>query len=248
MKEIDFLPARYRERSAQQRARIWRALMLCCLAGFAGVVALAQVAMRKPIERELAATLAQYPAAQVTTARADQLNKDLAEIDGFAALYTYLRHPWPVTQLLSTIVDPLPDSIVITEITLDRKSAAQPPVMPTAPGQPVQPLAPAEAAKRDLERLRSLQDGISPTVHVVGTTSDASNLHGYVSRLAPSSLFKAARIESLEAVTSDKGIAGSRFELRLQLRPGFGQPDGPKEPLVDSTVLAAKTAELGAKP
>jgi len=243
MKDIDFLPIRYREHSAQRRARVWRALMFCCLACFVGVVALAQLAMRRPIERQLAEIVAQYPAAVVAAARADQLQKDLAEIEQFAALYTYLRHPWPVTQLLATLTEPLPDSIVLTEVTLDRKpnqNAAAPP-----PSQPSTPAATAaEAAKRDLERLRSSQDAVLPSMHITGLTTDPSNLHGYVSRLAPSQLFKSARIESLEAVTSDAGVAGSRFELRLQLRPAFGQPDGPQESLLESTQsLAAATAE-----
>lgn len=237
MKDIDFLPARYRERSAQRRARIWRGLMLVCLAGFVGVIALAQLAMRRPIDRQLTAISIQYPAAVVAAAQADQLQKDLVEIEQFAELYTYLRHPWPVTQLLAKLTEPLPDSIVLTEITFDRKPGQN--VAPPPAGQPNTPAASAaEAAKRDLDRLRSSQDSVVGTLHVIGMTTDPSNLHGYVSRLAPSTLFKSARIESLEAVTSEAGISGSRFELQLQLRPAFGQPDGPKEPILESTPLA----------
>jgi hypothetical protein len=248
MKDIDFLPTRYRERTAQCRARVWRALMLCCLAAFVASVALAQQAMRRPIERQLAAIQATYPAAVAATARAEQLQKDLAEIEALAALVTYLRHPWPVTQMLATVTDPLPDSVVVTEITLDRKPTGQLPAPPA--GQANEPKGlPAEAARRDLDRLRALRDGLAPTLHVSGVTTDAPNLHRYVSRVAPSPLFKSARIESVEAVASDTGVAGSRFELRLQLRPGFGQPGGPNEPLhAPATTIATRTNQEPVKP
>jgi Tfp pilus assembly protein PilN len=246
MKDIDFLPSRYRERTAQRRARLWRGLILCCLTAFVGAVALAQLALQRPIEQQLAVVNTQYPAAVAAATRSDILEKELTEIDAFAAVYTYLRHPWPATQLLAGLTDPLPDSVVITEITLDRKPAANTPAA-ELPGNPIQTAT--EAAKRDLARLRSLHDGVVPAVHVTGITSDATSLHGYVSKLAPSPLFKAAKIESLEAVASDSGINGSRFELRLLVRPGFGQPDGPDKPLVESTTsLASSSANPTAKP
>ncbi len=249
MKDIDFLPFRYRERSALRRARVWRAVMVCCLAGFVAVVALAQHALRRPIERQLITVHAQYPAAVVAANRVDQLQKDLTEIEGFAAMYTYLRHPWPVTQLLTSLTNPLPDSVVIVEITFDRKPTGQTPLPATGNPPTTQPASAAEAAKRDLERLRSQQDGIGTAVHVTGITSDATNLHGYVSRLAPSPLFTAAKIESLEVITSEAGVAGSRFKLRLLVRPGFGQPGGPDQPLQESaTSLASSSAQQPANP
>jgi hypothetical protein len=108
---------------------------------------------------------------------------------------------------------------------------------------------PAEAAKRDLDQLRSTYDPISPAIHVIGITSDAANLHRYVGRLAPSPLFATAKIESLEAVTSDVGVTGSRFELRLQIRPGFGQPGGPTEPLIEpATALASQPVPSAVNP
>ena len=238
MKDIDFLPIRYRERNAETRGARVRADALqsrrvrgdCCHRA---------TSHAETHRAAIAGTERSLSCGGRHHGRADQLQKDLSEIERFAALYTYLRHPWPVTQLLNTLTEPLPDSIVITEITLHRKpteslSAPPPSAQPTA-----LPVTPAEAAKRDLDRLRSAYDGLVPVLHVTGITTDASNLHGYVSLLAPSPLFKNARIESLEAVASETGRGGSRFELRLQLRSGFGQPDGPQEPMLEFALASS---------
>jgi Tfp pilus assembly protein PilN len=242
MKDIDFLPIRYRERTALRRARVWRFVMLGCLAGFVAIVSLAQLAIRRPVERQLATVAALYPTAVMVTAQADQLQKDLNDLESFATLYTYLRHPWPVSQMLRALTDSLPESIVLTEVTLDRQPTASLSAAPPA-GQPVTPPAtPAEAAKRDLDRLRNSQDSLTPTLHVTGIAADARKLNAYVTSLASSSLFVTARLESLEAVTSPTGISGSRFEVRLQLRPGFGQPQGPTEPLRETNPAVAVRA------
>ncbi len=244
MKDIDFLPGRYRERTAQRRARLWRALMVCCLAGFVAAVALAQHAVRCSLDRQLAAIDTRYPAALAAAARAEHLQNDAAEIDAFAALYTYLEHPWPTTQLLNRVAAALPDSVVISEIKLETRPL--PSTAPPAATPPVtnQPPTVADAAKRDLDRLRASCDNLARTLQISGRTTNAPQLHAFVRRLTPSPLFKDAKLESLEAIKSDDRVTESKFELRLTLRTGFGQPGGPTQPILElpSPELAALSA------
>jgi Tfp pilus assembly protein PilN len=241
MKDIDFLPIRYRERTAQRRSRIWRAIMLSCLGAFVIAVAAAQMALKRPIEQQLKTVNAQYPNAVVASTLVEQLQKDLTEVNEIAAVTTYLRHPWPITQLLASVTNSLPSSVVIQEITVDRQLEGRTP--PPANDQPANlDTGLAAAAKRDLERLRATLDQGTPVVHVTGVTSDVAALHRFVRDLAPSPLFASAEVESLAAVTSEAKIAGSRFDLRLLTRPGFGQPGGPQGPFLQQTTLASRAA------
>ena len=235
MKEIDFLPIRYRERSVQRRARLWRALMVCCLAAFVVAVAVAQQALRRSLERQLAALNTRYPAAAAESARVNQLQQDAAETDAFGALYTYLDHPWPTTQLLTAVAAALPETAVISEMKLETSQIPNTVSAPSPPPSSAPPATAADAAKRDLDQLRAAQDKLAFTLHISGLTSDTKQLHDFVRQLAPSPLFKSAKLESLESRKTENQVAESRFELRLFLRAGFGQPGGPVEPLLESS-------------
>jgi Tfp pilus assembly protein PilN len=246
MKDIDFLPIRYRERSAQRRARFGRAVMVCCLTGFVVVVSLAQHAVRRSVDLELTAVNKDYAVAQSDSARVAEMKQDLAEIEAFASLYTYLGYPWPVTQILTRVAETLPDSVVISQMKLETVAIAPATPIATAPTPTGPPTTAMDAAQRDLDRLRSSQDGITFTLRISGVSSNVSELQSFVKRLAPSPLFKAAKLESLEAQRSDDRITRSRFELRVFVRAGFGQPGGPEKPMLESkteNTLARRASE-----
>ena len=228
----------------QRRARLWRALIVCCLAAFVVAIAVAQQALRRSLERQLADLNVRYPAAMAESARVKQLKQEAAEADAFGALYTYLEHPWPTTQLLAAVAGALPDTATISEIKLESSQIQNSGSAPTPPPTTTPPATTTEAAKRDLEKLRAAQDNIAYTLHVSGVTSDTKQLHAFVRQLAPSPLFKSAKLESLESLKSENRLAESRFELRLFLRAGFGQPGGPIEPQVEPAAEPDIVAEF----
>jgi hypothetical protein len=223
MKDIDFLPNRFRERDRLRRAAACRiaalALVLATLIG----VHIIQLAVRQSLQKQLAELTESYSQATVSNARLERLRRDLASSREFAELYTYLDHPWPRTQLLSEIVQTLPDSLALTEVKIGQRAAA-----PTRPGEKTRtPSAePRNPACLDLQALREEIDrGVSEVV-IRGTALESGALHGYVASFNQSSLFASAKLKSVESA-KDERLAGSQFELLLVIRPGYGQSGGP---------------------
>lgn len=234
MKDIDFLPARYRERRAQRRARIYRLAMVGCVVAFVTAIAVAQQAVRHAVEQQLHSVDQHHPLALQMAARTSLLKKELAEAEAHAALYTYLRHPWPVTQLIAGVARAVPDSVTIAELRLETIAL---PAKETATG-PATPVAAAatgeEKARRDLERLQANSQRTALGLRVTGASSDGPELHAFVQQLAPSPLFEKAKLESLETVATPQNTE-ARFELQLRVRTSYGQPNFSEQPFAVAT-------------
>lgn len=225
MKDIDFLPARYHQRTRLRRAMAWRVAALGVLAAIVLVVHGGQLAMRRSLKQQLLAIAQQHVKAMEVTSRSQRLQTDLAAGQQYAELYTYLQYPWPPTQLLAAIAQTMPAHLTLTEIHIAQrvaeKAAAPPAAAPNA-GTPEPP-----QAKRDLQTLRAENDSIPSVVTISGTTTDASELQVYVAGFNRSPFFVNAKLESLESLKGIDGPPTSRFELQLVVRPGYGQPGGP---------------------
>ncbi len=231
MQQIDFLPRRFHEQVAARRARIWRVTLLV---SFGLVVCLAgtgQYLFYRSAKADLEGVFSQHAAAVDKAAKLAQLQRDLDEARQFAALYTYLQHPWPRSQLLAAVTRNLPASVTITELSVSDEiqpalaagGAAQ---VPAAAEQET----PDQAARRDLHALRGRHDTTRCVVQLTGVTTDAAALHLFVMVLGNSSLFAEAKLDSLEAIRGGKDRHISRFLVQLVVRPGYGQPDGPSGP------------------
>lgn len=228
MKSIDFLPDVYRQARADRSARRW----WCTIAGVFAVAilsaAVSQWMLRRSIERELAEVAPKYADALQREAELALVRQEIVRAEEVAELYTYLSHPWPRTQLLASIVRPLPQSVRLTEVTIGYESLpAGPPITPasSAPSGDKSALSPARA---DLLQLRSECDARQPILSITGTASVLAELHAYVDRLGKSPLVAAAHLKGLE-VSADRRAAGEcRFQLHVVVRPGHGQPDGPR--------------------
>jgi hypothetical protein len=222
MKNIDFLPSRYRERTQLRRVMMWRVVALVILAAIIMIAHISQVAIRRSAVKQLAAIEPQYQAALVTSARLQQLQTELASNENFAALYTYLNHPWPTTQLLVAITQTLPAKLTLTDIQFHHqpgiKSLATPEILAVATSNP--------PPSKDLQLLRDEMDAGRYVVTLHGVTSDVSALQEYVSGFQRSPFFTSAKLESLESVKDFEGPQMSRFEMHLEIRPGHGQQGG----------------------
>jgi hypothetical protein len=228
MQQIDFLPGRFLEKRARRRARFFQAAALAlCLAGVAGA-AVGQMVLRQSVQRELRDIEPRYALAVSRQAALDELARRLREAEEAADLYTYLQHPWPRTQLLAEIVEHLPASIALTELTIatqvTQKAPASSGHVRLAPAA-TEDLSPA---RHDLRDLRELYDRQKAVTEISGRTRDVPQLHAFVGQLAGRPLFLSAKLESLE-VQDDAGTA--RFLVRIIVRPGYGQPGGPTGPL-----------------
>ncbi len=184
--------------------------------------------LRRGAQDELARLQVPYEQAQALAARHAELQRRLGAAATEAELMTYLRHPWPSTQILSAALAPLPDCITLQQIRLFRvppgptQGIVQPNQnKPDDPGAPK--LTPAE---HDLLQLREECDHGPLVLMLTGLTSDTASLQRYLVILGDVKLFVKADLSSMEANSADRPGA-LRFTARLVVRPGYGQPDGP---------------------
>jgi hypothetical protein len=157
-----------------------------------------------------------------------------------AELWTFLRHPWPKTQLLAAIVRPLTPGITLADLRVHRaeSSANSAPSILRDRQRNVQEGESGQvdtrtSAERDLETMRQRDDQASLIVTIQGTTRDIAELHGYLGQAGRSPLFSSVELTSIESQES-LGLTSSKFTARAVVRPGYGQSHGPTAPLMQS--------------
>ena len=67
------------------------------------------------------------------------------------------------------------------------------------------------------------------SITLEGETADGIALHRYLDRLNDAPLLDKVELHSLESTGNDTEVR-FRFEARLTVQPGYGQPDGPHGP------------------
>jgi hypothetical protein len=169
-----------------------------------------------------------------------KLQSQLQAVQVKAELHTYLRHPWPRSRILASVVAPLPTTATLTELRVvcenvaPRASEMSRPPMPTTDPQQMQQV-PAPA--KDLKWLRDKYDNARVVVCLQGTSSDVAALYQYIEQLSQDSLFVKAESKSIEkAPGNDPSLMV--FNAQVVVRPGFGQARGPVGP----TLAAASAA------
>lgn len=244
MKNLDFLPASYRQRLQQKQARIWWGIVAATFGIAIGASACAQWSVARSLQYQLTTAGNAATAASEQDKRYARLLNEVNQGSDLAALCVYLKHPWPRTQILASLVTPLPDSVRLMEVRI-RQEAPSGALLPTATPPKAGDARPEAAAKSgpaaDLARLRTENDHLLTMVEVTGETSDADALHRYVAALGKSDLLLGARLKSFEAVEA-RDVATIRFELRAKVRAAYGQVDGPEGPPVERPVADAKPA------
>lgn len=232
MQQIDFLPAEYRQKHAQKRGRSWRLIVMLGLATSVLTAAWSQHQSRCRVEEELEAIVPRYEAAVGQNAELAELQSQLCLAQADAELLTYLRHPWPRTQILAAVLAPLSDDITFEKLHISREA--------TSGSQSAERLSRTERqaeeektaklppAARDLKLLRGQIDQSRTVVIISGVTTESAALYRYLGELGKTALFAKCELESIESVENDGGTL--RFNATLVVRPGYGQPGGPSGP------------------
>jgi Tfp pilus assembly protein PilN len=248
MTHIDFLPPRYKERSELERSKLWYLGVLCVFGGAIAVATLYQFGVRAQVQSELAQVEAESNAAQATIQRVNQLQALAKSESADAELITWLRHPWPRTQLLGAIAAHLPDEVTLEDLRLDQEEA--PKYRAAAPASPEQ--SPAEAPKlnpaaRDLMKLRSLHEGKQAVVVLAGEARDTAALHTFLARIGSVGLYSKVELLSIESGNSNESSAAARFKAKLTIRRGFGQAGGPQAAWQPSPALVKQPLAQASK-
>jgi hypothetical protein len=222
MKNIDFLPDIYRQRAALRRARVWWCIVVVLFGGTIGSSIAAQVWLRMSLKRQLAQVEGEFVASQAQVKELATLQAQIAKSAQEASLFTYLQHPWPRTQLLAQVVQPLPRSIRLTQIHIREEDLPRetPQSGPVHRGQ--EPEVKLQPPEEDLAKLQLESDFKQTVIELQGFTPEVSRLHEYVAALNASPLIAATHVKSLESDPDPQHLR-TRFTLRLIVQPGYGQ-------------------------
>jgi hypothetical protein len=192
-----------------------------------------QRGLHRRVEAELAQVNAQFIATQGQSVQLSAMEQALAARRTEAELLTYLRHPWPRTQILAKVFESLPDTIVLSRVRVQRdvipgaNSAVAAGTTPAAAEAAAQAEAKLSPAERDFNKLRNETDATQTVVLLDGTSEDDTMLHVYLGTLAASGLFSNAELTSLESGDHSAEHNHARFTARVIVRPGYGQRGGP---------------------
>ncbi|MCA9121093.1 MAG: hypothetical protein H6822_17625 [Planctomycetaceae bacterium] len=239
MNKINFLPERYHERDLKRKAAVWQYAILLGFGGLLLVATLGQFAMKKSLQVSMRDLQQDLIATKLKRERVQLLKQELGDKEQAAALYTYLRHPWPRTQLIANVTQGLPECISFEGLEI----LEQQPIRRAASGHETRTDASSQPmAATDLETLRSSQDVARVIVRIRGVVSDTAALNEYVRRLSEVPLFHSVSLSSLQSQASQDDGACSAFELNVIVRPGHGQSGGPKGPIATSEQIAQHSA------
>jgi hypothetical protein len=246
MQEIDFLPVQYRQKRVQRRSQPWRIVVVASFAVLLATAVLSQQTRKRQVEKELAVVMPQYDLAVGQNRKLAELQAQLTTARNAASLFTYLRHPWPRTQLLDALLAPLPEEITFEKLQITGEA----PQSRLSPGRYARLSDEAEAgqvdklppAASDLKRLRDEFDATTVVVLISGVAWDSAALHRYLGELGRARLFSKTELDSLQSPQNDLA-GGVVFRARLTVRPGYGQPGGPAGALKSAVAQTARRGE-----
>ncbi len=227
MYDIDFLPRKYHEAKVLRRTRYRRGLVLLAFGGLLAIAWAGEYGIQLSYEHHLAEVRDQYGVALAQSQQLTRLEQSLKPWQAQAELWTYLRHPWPRSQILRLVLQTLPPQITLSRIATERETLVVEPSQSTTPPRTLDEIRAEDAkrlpAERDLRRLREEIDTTQTVVTLEGQTQDNISLHAYLGRLASQGLFARSELSSLESGGKDHpGV--SLFRARLIVKPGYGQP------------------------
>jgi hypothetical protein len=241
MQTIDFLPEHYRERRKQRRVRWWWALIVCMFGGIVAVTASLQWLNVQRIKRELQLLETQCAAFRQLDQQLLEIETKVSALSHSANLYTFLKHPWPKTQVLAAIAKPLPQELQLSSVRITESLVAKP-IKPASPESQVAEPPPApHPAVADLRQLHDAHESQRLVVVVEGSAKEVEALHSYLESLARHPLIAEARLNSMETRKFETHSLVV-FQLQLTITAGHGLSDGPAGALSPAFTQPAETA------
>ena len=230
MIDIDFLPIQYHQKNAYRQAKPWQIIVVTSFLGLVALLTISQNVHRRFVERQLADLTPAYEMALGQERQLADVKAQLKRKECEAELITYLRHPWPKSQLLSALLSRLPEEITLQQLQITREaensgeaSDRRPVVVVGNSADQQKNISPAE---RDIQTLQSQNEGKRIVIILTGTIANSAALHHYLDEMQSNSLFAKAELGSVTSVGETSG-AGIQFHAKLVVKPGYGQPGSP---------------------
>jgi len=230
MVDIDFLPIEYRRKCQQRQSQPWQIFAAAIVLGLMVAAAILQQQHWRLLQSDLAAIAPSYKTAADVQCRLADVENRLWRARANVELYTYLQHPWPRTRLLSSLVSPMTDGIVLQHVKISREP-------PTAPAHPKAAEGRAEhaalkatpPARRDLAKLRGRLDAMPTVVVLKGVADDVAAMYRYLGKLEVADIFDNVELDYYNSLDGKAG-KGMEFRVLVTVQPGYGQPGGPAKP------------------
>jgi hypothetical protein len=221
LRQIDFLPDRFRNAKEKRHASVWRLALAVVFAGMLSAAALYQYHLLRLARHELAQVDLMHHSATSLTKQLADAQLQLAPLDKVAQLLTYLSSPWPKSQLVAHAVANVPDSATLRGLEIHfEKAQISTTTNPAATPEQPDAAKSAPSAERDLARLHQSFDGGQWVIVLTGSTSNLSELHIYLAELEHQPLFAKVELVSIEAAAA--GSNQSQFVARIIVKPPHG--------------------------
>lgn len=262
MKNIDFLPARYREGYAKRTAVVTRWTIVLGIALIITPLAIYQYFIHAAVVHQFVLVEPEFMQAQEKSQYLARLEQDLAHVRGEAALLAWLSHPWPRSQVLKQVHEPLPQSVRLTGIRLysepkslagatasvgRSRAARRSSEAETDPADEARP-----AHEKDLMRLLDQVTQNDTIVTITGVTVSTTELHTYVAMLRTSGMFDKSELRSMETQPGQENTKAQTFEVRLVLASGHAlsrsKKSNPEPPAPVAAAATQDDAQLARRP
>ncbi|QDU75068.1 hypothetical protein Pan97_20890 [Bremerella volcania] len=217
--EIEFLPKKYREKRKSHNFQISRLLLIVGIVAGMSAVLLYQLASLHSVNLQVAALDQQHEKVMQLMQEVDRRRNEVAVKRHHAKLLTFLDHPYPKSQVIAAIANPLPTEITITrlQVTVEQIAAAN--AKPASEkGKAVPKGHPMEL---DLKVLIDEAKSRRCTVEVEGTTDDTSCLYTFLASLHQAEIIESAKIESIDPQQKTDGSEFSHFTAHVKIKRAY---------------------------
>jgi hypothetical protein len=227
MKSIDFLPQKYKETDARRRAGLWRLGLVMLLGGTVAAASIGQFAYRAKVQKQISDVQPLLAQSKATEAHLTQLRNDLTKVSLTANLYAVVQTPWPQTQVIASIVEPLDETITIEEIHITHQQSEQASSNKSAVefqlGTKKSNAPKLSPAQSDLQTIRRHLYERRHVVRLAGATNNQARMHMYLESLESSPMFERVELLDVDGAGSRPEPTNLRFKALLLVCPPLGQ-------------------------
>ena len=238
MKEIDFLPSRYRENDARRRAGLWRFVLVLLLGGAVTAASLGQFAYKAKVKAQLLDIQPLLAQAHAMEANSAQLKTELSKASQTAKLYAIVQTPWPKTQVIAAIVAPLNESIIVREIHHSRQgmqnSSRRDPMFEFQLGPSDDTNQTTSDTETDLAAIKAQLYQSRDVIKIVGETNNQAVLHNFLEKLDESPLFETVELIEVDTITSQDSQPRLQFTASIVVLRPIGTEKSPATANMDS--------------
>lgn len=227
MRDIDFLPIEHQREHRQQRSQTVQITAVAVICALAAVTAFVQDRRRRHVQEELAVIAPVYDAAVRRKTQMNELENQWCIAKADAELFTYLRHPWPRTQLLAALIASMPDGIALQQVQIEREPPKTSADQDAEEGKIRLPIS----AQRDLARFRNRLDALPTMVVLIGTAAETSMLYRYLNDIEAAGFFEKADLDYIQHIDNGRGGGIVQFRAVVTVLPSYGLPRGPRGPI-----------------